>query len=86
MTLNTKFKELVHKLAEESGIQDLEAAERFGALLGARWLGINTPFICGSSEEKDAMGLPDTILVCPAYGLDGFAVYHKKTEYSAPGY
>jgi hypothetical protein len=84
--MNSKFQEIVHKLAAESGIADKAAAEKFAAALGARWLGINTPFICGGSEEKDAWGLPKTLLVCPAYGADGMCAYEKKGEYSAPGY
>lgn len=43
-------------------------------------------FICGNSEEKDEMGLPSKILICPSYGSDGFAIYTKTTDYSAPGY
>ena len=43
-------------------------------------------FICGEGGEKDDMGLPDFISVCPAYGLDGMAMYKKHTEYSAPAY
>jgi len=43
-------------------------------------------FICGEGGEKDGMGLPEKILVCPAYGLDGLAVYTKTSDYSAPGY
>ena len=43
-------------------------------------------FICGEGGEKDSMDLPKTILVCPAYGLDGFAIYTKTSDYSAPGY
>lgn len=84
--MNSKFKEVVHKLAAESGITDMEAAERLAQALGERWLGINTPFICGGSDEKDYMGLPKTLLVCPAYGLDGFAIYKQTSEYSAPSY
>jgi hypothetical protein len=84
--MNEKFKEVVRLLADEAGIKDLDAAERFAQLLGARWMGINTPFICGGSEDKDAMGLPSTITVCPSYGLDGFAIYKKTSEYSAPSY
>ena len=84
--MNSKFKELAHKLAAESGITDMEAAERFALALGQRWLGIDTPFICGGSDEKDAMGLPKMITVCPAYGLDGFAIYKQTSEYRAPGY
>lgn len=43
-------------------------------------------FICGEAGEKDSMGLPDGILVCPTYGLDGFAYYKKDKDYSAPGW
>jgi hypothetical protein len=43
-------------------------------------------FICGEGGEKDRMGLPTKLLVCPAYGLDGFAIYTKTSDYSAPGY
>lgn len=43
-------------------------------------------FICGEVGETDEYGLPDKILVCPAEGLEGFALYTKETEYSAPGY
>jgi hypothetical protein len=46
----------------------------------------DTYFICGEGGKKDPMGLPKTISICPAYGLDGFAVYTKTREYSAPGY
>jgi hypothetical protein len=41
-------------------------------------------FICGEGGEKDEMGLPEFISVCPAFGLDGFAYYKKHREYSAP--
>jgi len=43
-------------------------------------------FICSECGEKDKVGLPEKILVCPAYGSDGFAVYTKTTDYSAPSY
>ena len=43
-------------------------------------------FICGEGGEKDEMGLPEFISVCPTYGLDGFCYYKKHTEYSAPGW
>ena len=43
-------------------------------------------FICGEAGEKDEMGLPDYISVCPAYGLDGIAMYKKHKDYTAPGY
>ena len=43
-------------------------------------------FICGESGEQDSMGLPNRLFVCPAYGLDGFAVYKKDRDYDAPGW
>lgn len=43
-------------------------------------------FICGEAGEKDPMGLPEYISVCPAYGSDGFAMYKKYKDYSSPGY
>lgn len=43
-------------------------------------------FICGEGGDKDEMGLPDVILVCPMPGADGMAAYKKITDYSAPEY
>jgi hypothetical protein len=43
-------------------------------------------FVCGDGGEKDEVGLPEMIMVCPAFGLDGFAMYKKASEYSAPSY
>lgn len=43
-------------------------------------------FICGDGGEADEMGLPEMIMVCPSFGLDGFAIYRKSSEYSAPSY
>lgn len=48
--------------------------------------GLNQPFICGGSGEKDNNGMNEIIFVCPAMGADGFAVYKMITPYSAPGY
>jgi hypothetical protein len=41
-------------------------------------------FICGGSTELDRDGLPKTILVCPSFGADGFAIYTQTSPYSAP--
>ena len=41
-------------------------------------------FICGSAGEKDDFGLPSHLLICPEYGADGFYVYKKEKDYSAP--
>lgn len=43
-------------------------------------------FICGSNGNVDGMGLPERLFICPTYGLDGFAVYQKVSEYTAPGW
>ena len=40
----------------------------------------NTYFICGELGPKDSCGLPDKILVCPAYGVDFFHVYQDTGE------
>jgi hypothetical protein len=39
----------------------------------------DTFFICGEGGEKDGNGLPETILVCPAYGCD-FSTAYERTE------
>ena len=41
-------------------------------------------FICGEAGEKDSFGVPTHILICPEYGADGFYVFRKEKEYSAP--
>jgi hypothetical protein len=51
-----------------------------------RLYGVDRPFICGTAGKVDADGMNEFILVCPAYGADGFAMYKKHKDYSAPGY
>lgn len=41
-------------------------------------------FVCGESGEKDTMGLPEKIFVCPSYGVQGMAVYTKTQDYKEP--
>lgn len=48
--------------------------------------GVDKPFICGVAGEVQADGMNEFILVCPAYGADGFAMYKKYKNYSAPEY
>ena len=43
-------------------------------------------FITGIGGEKDAMGLPERLHICPSFGLAGSAIYTKTSEYSEPGY
>jgi hypothetical protein len=51
-----------------------------------RLYGVERPFICGQVGEKGSDGMSEFVLVCPAYGADGFAMYRKHKDYSAPGY
>lgn len=44
------------------------------------------PFITGAVGERDQIGLYDGYLICPSLGLDGFALYQKSGEYTAPGW
>lgn len=39
----------------------------------------DTYFICGESGTKDSNGLPEGVLICPAYGCD-FSIYYERTE------
>jgi hypothetical protein len=44
----------------------------------------DTYFICGEGGEKDKNGLPERILVCPAYGVDWFEIYERTTKTVGP--
>ena len=46
----------------------------------------DTYFICGEGGEKDKNGLPDQILVCPAYGADWFQTYEKTDRQFGSGW
>lgn len=48
--------------------------------------GVDAPFICGGGGDTGVDDLPEFIMVCPALGADGFAVYKKHKDYSAPSY
>lgn len=41
-------------------------------------------FICGETGSKDDNGLPENILVCPAYGVDWFQVYTRTDKSHGP--
>lgn len=51
-----------------------------------RLYGVDRPFICGRAGERQQDNLYEYILVCPAYGADGYAMYKKHKDYSAPSY
>lgn len=46
----------------------------------------NVYFICGETGTRDSNGLPERILVCPAYGVDWFQVYQKTEQTEGPGW
>jgi hypothetical protein len=43
-----------------------------------------TYFICGELGEQDVNGMPDKLMVCPAYGLDFFYVYERTGQTEGP--
>jgi hypothetical protein len=51
-----------------------------------RLYGVERPFICGTAGNLQDDGMYEYILVCPAYGADGMAMYKKYKDYSAPEY
>jgi len=51
-----------------------------------RLYGVDRPFICGTAGAVGNDGMNEYILVCPMYGADGFAMYKKHKDYSAPEY
>ena len=70
----------------QSNIEQLEARVARLEDLVKKYKGIDHPFICGGSKEKGEDGLPNMIFVAPAMGADGFAIYQKVKDYSAPSY
>jgi hypothetical protein len=41
-------------------------------------------FICGEGGSKNDNGLPQQILICPAYGVDWFQVYERTDKSHGP--
>jgi len=44
----------------------------------------NNYFICGQGGALDKNGLPDSIHICPAYGVDWFQIYSKTVQTVGP--
>jgi hypothetical protein len=44
----------------------------------------DTYFICGEGGEVDNNNLPDTLHICPAYGVDWFQVYERTDKTWGP--
>ena len=44
----------------------------------------DTYFICGEAGEKDSNGLPEKILVVPAYGVDWNMTYQRTDKVFGP--
>ena len=41
-------------------------------------------FICGEGGVKDQNGLPESIHICPAYGVDWFQIYTRTQQTHGP--
>ena len=67
-------------------IEELQARVDKLEQLILKYKGIHNPFICGGSKKTGDDGLPNMIFVAPAMGADGFAIYQKVKDYSAPSY
>lgn len=70
-----ELKELRATVARFQSIVEHATPEKTGAF-----------FICGHGGTKDVTGLPEMVMICPSLGSDGFAIYTKTSDYSAPGY
>jgi hypothetical protein len=57
-------------------VKHIDLAEKLGDIY----------FICGEGGEKDKNNLPESIHICPAYGVDWFQVYKKTDLTSGPEY
>lgn len=81
--LKEKMMSDIHNLETEAYEGELRNLRRFHEILShldlAEKLG-NRYFICGEGGDKDDNGLPDRLLVCPAYGCDWFQVYEKSSK------
>jgi hypothetical protein len=94
MDMDNRYNELVQALGYDPTVIDHEMVIRAAGALNRLRLAVVTSkpetsgamFICGIAGDKDQMGLPEYVDICPTYGLDGFARYKKDTDYSAPGY
>ncbi|PHS22228.1 MAG: hypothetical protein COA84_13805 [Robiginitomaculum sp.] len=40
---------------------------------------INTYFVCGEGGERDRLGLPEYLTVCPAFGSD-LSFFYKRVD------
>jgi hypothetical protein len=67
-------------------LKELQEEHAFMKETLAKLYGMDKPFICGAGSEVGQDGLPHLLMVCPAFGADGFAIYKKFRDYSSPGY
>lgn len=77
---------------KQEGLQEkiVDVAKIYGrvrvAMLTSKPEETGSLFICGFGGEKDKMGLPERLHVCPTYGLQGSAIYEKISDYDEPGW
>lgn len=76
--MNLEVEAYVGELAELRKLRSIIRHEVLAEKLG------DICFIAGSLGERDINGLPDKLLICPAYGVDWMQVYTKTEETSGP--
>lgn len=55
-------------------VKHIDVADKLGGIY----------FIVGDAGEKDSNGLPEKILICPAYGVEWSQVYEKTPQTEGP--
>lgn len=89
-----EYRDLVKAIGLDPDVHSYDDVMRMAATLNKIKTGLQHDhpertgryFVCGETGERDDVGLPEYIFVCPTYGLAGFATYRKDRDYSEPGY
>lgn len=87
--MSLEIDELKNRIAELEGERDKLKAqvERFATIIAtASPDKTGAMFICGVAGEFCKDGMREYVMICPTLGADGFAMYKKHTDYSAPGW
>lgn len=87
--MSREIDELQNRIAElEKERNDLKyKVERLSTIIATASPEVTgAMFICGVGGEICKDGMREYVMICPALGADGHAIYKKHTDYSAPGW